>query len=250
MNKVKKTVFVILMLSFLVVGWGAVASAAVEVEGDAYIGVYSKYLSKGFDYSDGKAVLQGGMDLSAYGFTLGVWSNMQLKSTDDYDSRVNETDFNIDYTFALCEGASMSLGNMHYTYNFPGEDNDSENEAYVALALDVPFSPELTVTYGWDVDNDGLTGLFYKLGGSHELELSEAAALTLGVLVTYNQESYFAGDYNEFHNYELTASLDYALTDNWGLTAGVLYSDALSNEAEDEGVDSEFVGSLNLAFSF
>jgi len=250
MKQMRKVGVMLTFLLALAVVWGSVAVAAVEVEGDAYLGVYSKYLSKGFDFSDGKAVLQGGMDLSAYGFTLGVWSNMQLESTDDYSSRINETDFNLDYTFSLGEITSVSLGNMHYTYNFEDWTNDAENEAYVTVALDVPFYPEFTVTYGWDVDDEGMTGLLYSLSGSHEFELNEEALLTLGALVRYNQESYFVGDYNEFHNYELTASLDYALTENWSLTATILHSDALSDEAEDEGVDSEFVSGLDVTFAF
>jgi len=250
MKQMRKIGVMLTFVLALAVVWGSVAVAAVEVEGDAYLGVYSKYLSKGYDYSDGKAVLQGGMDLSAYGFTLGVWSNMQLESTDDYSSRVNETDFNIDYTFSLGEITSVSLGNGHYTYNFEDSANDAENEAYLTVGLDVPFYPEFTVTYGWDVADEGMTGLFYSLSGSHEFELSEETVLTLGALVSYNQESYFAGDYNGFHNGELTAALDYALSENWSLTATALYSDALSNDAEDEGVDGEFVTGLDVTFAY
>ena len=162
---------------------------AVEVEGDAYVGVYSKYLFKGFDYSDGKAVLQGGMDLSANGFTLSVWSNAQLSSTDNFDSGVNETDFYLDYTFSVGEITSVSLGNGHYTYNAPV----TENEAYVGVAFDVLLAPEVYVTYAWDVPGEE-NGFFFTVSGSHGIELNEETALTLGALVSYNQQSYFAGD--------------------------------------------------------
>ena len=62
------------------VGFGTVAAAAVEVEGDAYAGVFDKYLWRGFDLSGSQAVAQGGVDLSAGGFTLSFWSNAQLSN--------------------------------------------------------------------------------------------------------------------------------------------------------------------------
>lgn len=251
MYQVRRTGIVLAFLLAMAVGWTSVATAAIEVEGDAYVGVYSKYLSKGFDYSDGKAVLQGGMDLSAYGFTLSVWNNAQLSATDDYGSGVNETDFYIDYTFSAGEITSVSLGTGHYTYSFADDANESENEAYVGVAFDVLFAPEVYVTYGWDVPgDDGMAGLFYTISASHGFELNEKTALTFGALVSYNQESYFAGDYSAFHNYEATATLDYVLNDNWSLTGEAIFSDALSDDAEDEGVDDEFVGGLNITFSF
>lgn len=251
MNRVGRPVLVLAMLLALVVGFGTVASAAVEVEGDAYVGVYSKYLSKGYDYSDGEAVLQGGMDLIAYGFTLSVWSNAQLKSTDNYGSGVNETDFYIDYTFGLGEVVSISVGNGHYTYSFADDANESENEAYLGVTFDVLFAPEVYVTYAWDVPgDDGMTGLFYTVSGSHGFDLNEKTALTVGGLVSYNQESYFAGDYSALHNYEVTAALDYALNDNWNLTGEAVFSDALSDDAEDAGVEDEFVTGLTVTFSF
>ncbi|WP_052464629.1 hypothetical protein [Geoalkalibacter subterraneus] len=36
------------------------ADAAIEVSGDAYIGIYDKYLWRGIDFSAGQPVLQGG----------------------------------------------------------------------------------------------------------------------------------------------------------------------------------------------
>jgi hypothetical protein len=75
--------------------------------------------------------------------------------------------------------------------------------------------------------------------------------LTLGALASYNQESPFLGDYSDFHNYELSASLDYALSDNLGLSASFLYSDALSDDAEDIGaIEDETVAGLSIAFNF
>ena len=65
------------------------ASAAIEVEGDAYVGYYDKYLWRGFDLSGGTPVVQGGVDLSAKGFTLSYWTNIQTKDDVVLGSEVN-----------------------------------------------------------------------------------------------------------------------------------------------------------------
>jgi hypothetical protein len=190
------------------------------------------------------------MDLSAYGFTLGYWSNYQLsdgKSEELDRGEITETDITIDYTFDLTDVVSVSVGNLHYTYNYAGSDD----ELYLGCAFDVFLAPEFTIYYAWDIDDDsGMDNLFYTLGVSHEFELSDKVLLGLGALASYNQENALVGDYSAFHNGELTAALDYALTDNWSITGAVLYSDALTDDAEDEGVDSETVGSLNVTFAF
>ncbi|MDH3997249.1 MAG: hypothetical protein OET90_00275 [Desulfuromonadales bacterium] len=223
---------------------------AVEVEGDAYIGVYSKYLWRGYDLSDGEAVLQGGMDLSAYGFTVSYWSNYQISDGDSPElesGEITETDIIIDYTFDATEMLSVSVGNLHYYYNSTGSDD----ELYLGFAVDTLLAPEFYTYYAWDVEDDsGMDGLFFTLGVSHELEPCENVLVGLGALVGYNQENPLVGDYSNFHNAELTVSADYALNDNWSITGGLLYSDALTDDAEDEGVEDEVVGSLDVTFAF
>jgi hypothetical protein len=192
------------------------------------------------------------MDLSAYGFTLGYWSNFQLNEGDGIaGNEVNETDIMIDYSFDVTETFSVSVGNLHYTYSAYNSDLVSDDEMYVGCALDVLLAPEFYAYYAWDVDdNDGMDGLFYTLAISHGFEPSETVALGLGASVGYNQENPLVGDYAKLHNYELTVSVDYVLTDNLSLTGGMLYSDALSDDAEDEGVEDETVGSLDITFAF
>ncbi len=57
-------------LIMLLVGLCSTASA-LEVAGDAYVGVYDKYLWRGFDLSGSMPVAQGGVDVSAGSFTFG-----------------------------------------------------------------------------------------------------------------------------------------------------------------------------------
>jgi hypothetical protein len=255
----------LLLVAVLMIAGTIVPSAqAVEVSGDAYVGVYDKYLWRGINLSGSQPVLQGGVDLSAMGFTLSYWTNVQLSHSPQGDidtdgdgindtsildgDEATETDIVLDYTFDVNDLLSVSVGDIYYTFNVPG----STHELYLGLALNTVLSPSFTVYYDWDAANEAdLDGLFYSASIGHTLELSDSLGLSLGALASYNQESPFLGDYSDFHNYELSASLDYALNDNVGLSASFLYSDALSDEAEDfGGIEDETVAGLSVAFNF
>ncbi len=215
------------------------AMAAIEVEGDAYVGISSMYLWRGFDLSDSDPVVQGGMDVSFKGLTLSYWSNLDLNS-----GELNETDYIIDYSFDPCEMASVSVGNIFYAL----EDLKDTNELYLGVSLNTILAPTLTLYYDYDEADE--TGLFYTFSIGHDLELSDALTLSLGGLVSYNQESDYAiGNYDDWHNFELSAAADYAVTDQISVSPYAIYSDAISDEAE-MAIEDEFVGGLTLTLSF
>ncbi len=233
-------------LIMLLVGLCSTASA-LEVAGDAYVGVYDKYLWRGFDLSGSMPVAQGGVDVSAGNFTFGYWTNLQL-STDDgegYKSgEATETDIVIDYSRDLNDLVSISVGNIFYQL----DSLDDTNELYLTIALNTILSPSLTVYYDWDEAQED--GLFYALSVGHDIALTEALGLSLGALVSYNQSSdYAVGDYDEFHNYELSAGLDYSVTENISVGASFLFSEGISDEAQD-AIDSEMVTGAAVTLAF
>ncbi len=140
-----------------------------------------------------------------------IWTNLQL-STDEGEGftlgEATETDIVIDYSRDLNDMVSISVGNIFYQL----EGMDDTNELYLTVALNTILSPALTVYYDWDkADEDGL---FYTLSVGHDIALTEALSLSLGGLVSYNQScDYSVGDYDDFHNYELSAAVDYAVTE-------------------------------------
>jgi uncharacterized protein (TIGR02001 family) len=223
------------------------ALAAIEVEGGAYIGYFDKYLWRGFDLSGGLPVVQGGVDLSAKGFTLSYWTNIQTK-TDKGEGLTGgdatETDITLDYTFSPTEILSVSVGTIWYAL----DGAEDTKEAYLGLALDVPLAPEFKVYYDYDQSKEN--GLYYTLGVSHSFELAEKLSLDLGALVGYNDENYSVSeDYSDWHNYELSASATYALTEQLSITPSILYSSPISDEAK-HAIDSEFLGGITVSFSF
>lgn len=231
---------------------GTAADAAVEVSGDAYVGVYDKYLWRGIDFSAGQPVLQGGADVSFKGFTLGFWSNMQLSNggSPALDSgEITETDIVLDYTFNPMEYLAVSLGNITYTFNI---EDSVTNELYLGLSLDTLLAPTLTVYYDWDDDE----GLYYTFDVSHAIALSDTLGLNLSALVSYSADSpaVFAGDGSEFSDwstYELGVGMDYAVTDQISISPSFLWSDTLGDDAEDIGMlDDEILAGVSVALTF
>jgi opacity protein-like surface antigen len=73
--------------------------------------------------------------------------------------------------------------------------------------------------------------------------------------VSYNQSNYSAQlygiDYNNWHDYELSTGLDYAVTDNVKVSASYTYSNAISSEARNlGGVSDESLFGIKAAFNF
>jgi len=215
------------------------ATAAVEVTGDAYAGINSMYLWRGFDLSNSDPVAQGGMDMSFNGLTFSYWSNLDFNS-----GELNETDITIDYSMKLGENLSLSAGNIFYAL----DGAPDTNELYLGLSLGALLSPTVTIYYDYDKAEE--TGLFYTLSVSHELSISDELGLSFGGLVSYNSRSdYAVGDYSALHNYELNFGASYALSDQLSLDGFLTYSDALSDSAE-EVIEDQFVGGTSLTISF
>ena len=223
------------------------AEAAVEVSGDAYVGFFDKYLWRGYDLSGSEGVVQGGVDLSAKGFTLSYWTNYQ--ASDDKEAgfkrgEATETDITLDYTGEVNDILSVSVGNIFYHL----DGLDDTNELYLGVALNLPLSPSFTVYY--DYDEAESDGLFFNASIGHSIALSKKLGLNLGAGVTYNQASdYAVGAYRDWHNYELSASVDYALTDLLSISPTFLVSSPISNEAK-KAIDTETVGGIALTMNF
>ncbi len=243
----KKFVVIALVMSLALVAVSSPAMASIKVEGDAYAGIYDKYLWRGFDLSGSMPVAQGGVDLTAGNFTLSYWTNVQLRSDsgEGYKSgEATENDIILDYSRDITDLVSISVGNIYYMLD---GFNDT-NELYLNVALSTILEPSVAVYYDWDeCDKDGL---YYTATIGHTFELMEKLSLSLGALVSYNGESdYAVGDYSDWHNYELSASAEHAITDQISISPSFMYSSGISDDAK-MSIDSEVLGGLNVTFTF
>ncbi|ABA87753.1 hypothetical protein Pcar_0493 [Syntrophotalea carbinolica DSM 2380] len=244
----KKWSVLFLAMFVLCAGLASTAQAKIEVEGDAYVGLWDKYMWRGFNLSDSRPTIQGGIDLSlASGWTLSTWHNWQLTGGPNWDSgELNETDVILTYAFDLGDMVSMSVGDIWYMIE--GEDT---NELFIHATLNTLLSPTFTIWWDWDAAEED--GLYYTLDISHSFDLGQwvpNTALNLGALVAYNQHTdYAVGDFGGFHNYELSASLDYALTDQLTISPTIIFSSGISSAAK-ASIDTETAGAINLTFVF
>lgn len=243
----KKLIMIAFTLTLALVAVSSPALAAIEVEGDAYIGVYDKYLWRGFDLSGSMPVAQAGVDLTSGNFTLSYWTNIQLSSDagDGFKSgEATENDLVLDYSRDLTDLVSISVGNIYYML----DGYNDTNELYFGVSLNMILEPSLTVYYDWDEADEA--GLFYAASIGRSIDINDALSLSLGALVSYNDESdYAVGNYSDWHNYELSASVDYAVTDQISISPSFLFSEGISDEAR-EAIDSEMVAGISVAFNF
>ncbi len=246
----KKFGIVIIACVLSVTTMVTLAKAEVTVSGGVYAGMYSKYVFRGVDLSDNKWVSQFGADLSYKGFTLSYWSNLLTKDiagTDFESGDISETDITLNYSFTPIELLTFNVGNTFYSL----ENSADTNELYVKTTVNTLLSPTLSIFWDWDESKE--TGLFYSLSVGHSFELMKKFNLGLGALISYNQKNWGAlgEDYNNWHNYELSAAIDYAVTDTVKLTASYMYSNAISHAARKyAGVENKNVFGLKAAFAF
>jgi len=227
------------------------AGAEIKVSGDVYAGMYNKYLFRGIDLSDNKWVSQFGADLSWQGFTLSYWSNLLTHDGTILGSRfesgdMSETDLTLNYNFTPIELLTFNVGNTFYSL----ENFEDTNELYVKTTVNTLLSPTLAIYWDWDQSKE--TGLFYTFSVGHTFELAKGLGLNLGALISYNQRNYSVSEsYSNWNNYELSAGLDYSVTDYLKLSASYTYSNAISEKARDlGGITDESLYGFKAAFIF
>ena len=229
------------LVGMVLFGAASTAVAEIEVTGDANVGIYSKYIWRGFDLlPNDNYSIQTGANISAGGFTYSFWGAIEQKNSNLY-----EADLILDYTHNFGELVSASIGNIMYDV----ENIRTTNEVYLAATVNTLLSPSLAIY--WDYDE--LKTVYSTLGVSHDLDLADNVSLGLGL-----QISYFADDpkglgttESWFHNVEIPVNLTYSFTDQVSVDASFLYSGPLSDEARNiAGLSDEYVGGLSTTLAF
>jgi uncharacterized protein (TIGR02001 family) len=216
------------------------ALAEIEVSGDAYVGVFDKYLWRGFDLSGSQPVTQGGMDISFKNLTLSYWTNVQ-NSTDSGDGfkggEANETDITVNYTIPVGEVVTVNLGNIYYTL----DGLDDTNELYTGVALNTILAPTVKAYYDWDEFKDDR---FYTLSIGHSFALG-SMSLGLGALASYadNDASH------EPWNAELSAGLNIPVIEQVSIKPTFLYSEPLGDDAKSV-IETEMTGGVTVTLAF
>lgn len=247
----KKFGMLVVACALCMVAMVSTAKAEVVVSGDVYAGMYNKYVFRGVDLSDNKWVSQFGADLSYKGFTLSYWSNLLTADGTILGSAfesgdISETDITLNYEYSPIELLTFNIGNTFYSL----ENFEDTNEIYLKTTVNTLLSPTFSIFYDWDQSKE--TGLFYSFSVGHTFELMKGLGLNVGALVSYNQRNYSVSEaYSNWNNYELSTGLDYAINDNFSISASYTYSNAISDKARDlGGITDESIYGFKAAFNF
>ncbi len=202
----------------------------VSASGD--IGVFSKYVWRGFELSKDSIVIQPSATVSYGGFGMNLWGNLDTDQYSDDTNAFNETDLTLSYDFELGI-AAMSTGYIYY-----GLDGlEDTSEIYVSASFDTILAPTISIYR----DIDSLEGWYLQLGVSHSVPMNDSLSLDLGASAGYlsadDAESYSTSDPTEaFSNLldgQVSVSMTIPITNLVSVTPSLSYSFPLSGEASD-----------------
>ncbi len=236
-------VAMILMFGFSI---GSLYAEEIEVSGSASVDVMSNYVWRGFKLSD-DFVIQPSVGITYGGFGANLWSNWDSNWSDS--GELTETDMTLNYVFSVNE-LSFDVGYIYYAL----ESAVDTQEIYVSVGYDAILSPALTVYHDFEEGN----GAFITASIGHDVELTQDVSLSLGASASYNADSeYSHGDFSDFHNGELSASVSIPVTDAISVEPMIAYTFPLSDDAESaieavsiDGDSSIFYGGVNVTLSF
>jgi uncharacterized protein (TIGR02001 family) len=241
--------------------FSGMAAAEEEVPtANLTVGAFSQYIWRGFEMTKDSIVIQPSMTVAYKGFSANVWGNLDTDpyADDDADHHWTETDVTLAYAWDM-DPVAFSVGYIYY-----GLDSlDDSQEFYASAGLKTILKPTLTIYR----DVDSYEGWYITLGVSHSIPVHNDITLDLGAQVSYlsaDDASTFAVSdspddaYSDFHDGVLSVGFTIPLCSYATINPKLMYSFALSNDAEDvisnlskQGDDDNFIyGGVSVTMTF
>ncbi|MFN7943599.1 MAG: TorF family putative porin [Thermoanaerobaculia bacterium] len=207
----------------------------------------SLYIFRGVNLlGDDQEVLTPHVNLAVGNFNFYYYGYRGNFDTETGDDSYTEDDFGGDYTFALGDKISLTVGAVTYQYSGTVENGlgfADTYELYGILALDVFLSP----TFSFYRDMDAVKGGYGSLAISHSFPLGEKVSLdfsaALGIDNKYNSGKTQLNDF--------LVGLNVPITFNDHFDAHVMVQRSIALDALDDiGQPDETVYGVGLGFSF
>jgi uncharacterized protein (TIGR02001 family) len=246
-HKIMKTILLIATLTFVFVNHAARAEDGGP-EVSAEVGVFNKYIWRGYELNNDSIVIQPSLTLSYKGLSANGWANIDTDS--DVDNTWNETDYTLSYDTSV---GPVSLGGGYIYYNMV--DADDTQELYVRAGYDTLLAPTLTVYR----DIDAFPGYYINLGFSHSINLIEEISLDLsgglGYYISCDDDIVQAGTDKKYDGLQdglISAGLTIPVAKYLTISPSMSYSFALTDEAVDSlGIsESNLYGGVVLSLEF
>lgn len=254
----------VLTMMLLVVSAGIVY-AEDKVTGSASMGMFNRYVFRGYELSSDSFVVQPAVSISYKGFSAGFWGNIDSNEhiTQSFvgspnrlgEKSFNEVDLTLSYTYPI-GNLSLTGGYIYYSTKYAPETE----ELFLSASYDVITKPTLTIYR----DITSFPGTYINLALSHSEKIYKGVTLDLGA-----SAGYFSADddafrteggtgkrYRAFHDGMVKAGFTIPVANNLSLQPIAQYWFPLSNKAERHGynpnghLDDTFVTGLNLTFNF
>lgn len=245
----KKIAYIALTGLVLVFSAGIFDARAEDkgLETSADVGVFTKYIWRGYELSNDSVVVQPSATLGYKGFALNAWANIDTDS--DAEREWNETDLTLSYDTSL---GPVSLGGGYIYYNMKGADDTQE--IYVSAGYETFLSPTFTIYR----DIDLLPGYYMNLGLSHSLNLTENISLDLsggfGYYISSNDSMVEYGTDKRYRGLQdglVSAGLTIPVNEFLTAAPALSYSFPLSDKAEKFiGTSGNLFVGVVLSFSF
>ena len=222
----------------------------------ADVGVFSKYIWRGYELSDDSIMIQPSATVGYKGFSINLWGNLDTK-LDDGDPTTSdkkewtETDLTLAYERSF---GMIGLGVGYIYYGLDGVD-DSE-EVYLSVGMDILLSPTLTIYR----EIAHLPGWYLNLGISHSFDLPKGMSLDLAGTVGYycsDDDDFVEIDdnlnattekYQNFHDGLISAGLTIPIAEYFTFSPMISYSFPLSDEADNLLTSSSFSNDSDFIF--
>ncbi|WP_324741909.1 TorF family putative porin [Tsuneonella sp. CC-YZS046] len=211
------------------------------------VAIVTDYRFRGVSLSDGKAAVQGGIDLAhSSGFYVGTWAS-SLEDSPLYGSM--ELDIYGGWSGEVTSGLNLDVGLLYYAY--PTKDDgvgpSDIFEPYVKLSTTVgPVGATLGVAYAWDQDSLGDEDNLYLFA---DLEVGiPSTPITLSGHIGYTDgplaPEYLLGGTDKT---AIDWSIGASATILGGLSLGVSYIGSQGPNVDDY-TDNAVVGTLSYSF--
>ena len=229
---------------------GTVLAEEDKPTADASVALLSKYVWRGYEFSEDSIVIQPSMTVAYKGFAANLWGNLDTDHKAALGTPGNdwtETDMTLSYDGSY-QMVNYGIGYIYYEVD-GGKDTQ---EIYGSLGLDVLLAPTLTIYR----EITGASTTYYTLGVSHSFPLTEKLSLDLGAQGSYLDDD--KNNYGALHDGILSVAIPFTVNDYLSVAAELNWSFALSNDAETRlkndnvasGDDSFIYGGLSASFAF